>query len=121
LRKVGKVLFVLAILSFIVIFALKMENNMEMKQYYSEKEEKAKAELEVLNEANGQQVGFEITDKEIQVINTATSFMTKMGEFSDWCTNNFEGTNVENCYNVFEDYVNSNNHIIPEIEEIMNK
>jgi Tfp pilus assembly protein PilP len=45
---------VLALLSFIIISALKMENNQEMKQYHQEKEAKAKQELTILNEANGQ-------------------------------------------------------------------
>lgn len=92
-----------------------MQNNEEMKQYYLDKEVKAQKELTLLREANG----FEITQDKVDVINQAADQMDKMGDFSDWCEMNFEGTNVEKCYNVFEEYVNSVDHIMPVIDEIM--
>ncbi len=124
MRTISKVLFVLAILSFLVIFALKMENNLEMEKYYLEKEEKAKQDLAILNsglqDANGEIEFFEINDDKIKVINTATETINKIGDFADWCDVNFE-TQAPNCYYVFEDFVNSNDHIIPEINKIMNE
>lgn len=58
MRRSAKILFVLAILSFLVIFALKMQNYQEAKEFYSTKIEKAEqrlTELE-LKEAHGQEL-----------------------------------------------------------------
>jgi hypothetical protein len=126
LRTISKVLFVLAILSFIIIFALKMENNQEMKQYYSEKEEKAKQELAVLKEAHGQggvdeqkyPFGFEITDDTIEVMNQVTPYVDTIGNFADFCTNNFESY-VSQCYEIFEQFITDNENTIKKMEAIM--
>ena len=95
-----------------------------MEQYYSEKEQKAQKELALLvQDANGQQEGegFEITQERIDVINKATEYINSVGNFAEWCEINFYGGNVEQCYNVFEDFVNSIDHITPKIDEIMNE
>ena len=118
------VLFVLAILSFIIIFGMKMQNNYEMDQYYSEKQENATQELAALPEANGQeqdqlQEFFVITDKEIDVMNKATEILHAMNDFDEWCTNNFE-THAPQCYNVFEDFLIKNGGIISQIEKVKN-
>ena len=63
--------------------------------------------------------GFEITQERIEVINKATEYMNKMGDFAEWCENNFYGTNVEQCYNIFKDFVKSNEHLMPKINKLM--
>lgn len=39
--------------------------------------------------------GFEITQERIAVINKATEYMKTIGDFYDWVSDNFYGTNVE--------------------------
>jgi hypothetical protein len=55
---------------------------------------------------------FEITQKVIDTIYKAPSFMKIMGNFSDYVNDNFYGTNVEECYKIYKEYVTSNEHII---------
>ncbi len=103
---------------------MKMQNNYEMDQYYSEKQGKATQELVALPEANGQeqdqlQEFFVITDKEIDVMNKATEILHAMNDFDEWCTNNFE-THAPQCYNVFEDFLIKNGGIISQIEKVKN-
>jgi hypothetical protein len=38
--------------------------------------------------------------------------MKIMGNFSVYVNDNFYGTNVEECYQIYKEYVNSNEHIL---------
>jgi hypothetical protein len=120
MRKASKILFVLAILSFLIIFVLKMQNNMEAIGYYQGEITEAENRLKVLEEVQGQEEYFKITDEKIAVIDRATEIISITGDFADWCTNNFE-TQIVNCYYVFEDFVNTNENIVNQIKNIINE
>jgi hypothetical protein len=100
-----------------------MDNNNEMYQYYSDKEQKAKQqqELALLQNANSQleenKEFFIIGDKEIEVMNQATEIVNVMNDFDSWCTTNFE-THAPQCYYVYEDFLIKNGGIISEIEKV---
>jgi hypothetical protein len=63
--------------------------------------------------------GFEITQERIDVINTATEYLHKLNDLEKWCTDNFHGTNVGQCYYIFEDFVRSTKHLMPKITKGM--
>lgn len=45
MRQASKVLMILAFISFLIILTLKIQNNIEMEQYFKEQEAEAKAKL----------------------------------------------------------------------------
>ena len=100
-----------------------MDNNNEMKKYYSDNEQKAKQELALLQDANSQleenEEFFIIGDKEIDVMNQATEIVAAMNDFDQWCTTNFE-TYAPQCYYIFEEFLIDNGGIISQIEKVIN-
>ena len=64
-------------------------------------------------------VGFEITQERINVINTAVEYLHKLNDLEKWCDNNFHGKNVGQCYYIFEDFVRSTKHLMPQISKLM--
>lgn len=55
---------------------------------------------------------FEITQEVIDTIYKASSFIKIMRNFSDYVNDNFYGTNVEECYKIYKDYVKSKNILL---------
>lgn len=86
---------------------------MEAEQYYSEKVTDAQNRLDTLNEANGQE-----EENQSAIIFKAAKITETTGIFSEWCSENLE-TRADQCLSVFEDYVNSNDHIVTQINELM--
>ncbi len=64
-------------------------------------------------------IGFEITQERIDVVNKATEYLNKLNDLEKWCNNNFFGTNVGQCYYIFEDFVRSTKHLMPKITKLM--
>jgi hypothetical protein len=65
--------------------------------------------------------GFEITQERIDVMNKAAEYIQTIDDFAGWVNDNFYGTNVEQGYHIFEDFVKSNRHIIKKIKKTERK
>ena len=118
MRTISKVLFVLAILSFIVILAMKMQNYNEGEQYYSERIADAEQKMKVLENANGQTEQEDWSDDDAAIIFKASDMIATTSDFAVWCQNNLE-THANQCVDVYQDIVDSNEHIINNINELM--
>lgn len=60
---------------------------------------------------------FRITQEHIDVINTAQNIYKSLMIWKKWCNDKFYGNNVGECNNIIEDFVKSNEHIIPKIHK----
>ena len=61
-------------------------------------------------------MGFEITQDRIDVVNKAAEYIKTIDDFLGWVNDNFKGNNVEQSYYICEDFVKSNEHIIKKIK-----
>lgn len=124
MRTLSKVLFTLGILSFLIIFALKMDTYREATDYYSGEIDEAKAKLAELEQqaqipnAEGQQ--FEITDDKIEKMLKINEMVTKIQNFDAWCEANFYQY-APDCYYEFEEFIDKNEEWINGLDEYLSK
>ena len=69
-----------------------------------------------MNEATPEQY-----EKLANIKKTATSFINTITSFAMWCTANIDIIDVEECTNIYEDFVKSNEHIVQRIYNVMPK
>ena len=63
-------------------------------------------------------IGFKLTQEQIDTIGKTASYLDTIGNFVDWCSKNVENIDLRESYSIMEDFVKSSEHIIQRIHKV---